>query len=355
VCDQDIPDGPISLALRIRDKNGNSSTGLPGLSHFIKDFSCDPLPPACQPSADQIAIFSTSDFWGDCTILRTGDYPGAGYFGSVDDNDIQSILVGENVLATLYDNENFNGRAETFPTNDANLAENLIGNDRTSSIKVVNENERPDAPFELSAPSYESVFPEGSSLSLAWQDAGGGTEFQAEIITPSGTMNSPWLQQPVWKLDNYYLDPGVYLWRARSRNCDDPACRSAWSGYSTFSIIAASHSPDPVVPPFTDDVEEGKGSWTASGLWNRQNNRERAHSGSYSWYYGKPSLLNYEDGTANSGDLTSPPLQITDSNLTLSFWYRYDTETHGKHWDQRWLQISTDGGVFENSAICGNL
>jgi len=32
----------------------------------------------------------------------------------------------------------------------------------------------------------------------------------------------------------------------------------------------------------------------------------------------------------------------------LRFWYRYQTETQGQDWDQRWVQLSVDGGPFEN-------
>jgi hypothetical protein len=348
LCEQKVPDGPVSLAIRIWDQNGNPANGLPGLRHFTKDFSCTPLPPACTPSSDQIAIFSSSDFWGECTNLGVGNYLNANSFGTVGDNSIESILVGAHVLATLYDDENLTGRADTFATNDPGLANSLIGNNRASSIKVIVRDEQPGKPINLTSPDDGATFPAGSSLSLAWQDAGGGTQFQAQLITPDDTIDSSWFEQPVWKLDELYLDTGTYLWRARSRNCSDSACRSTWSDYSTFSITSAMPIPEPVDPPFTDDVENGSGNWIASGLWNRLNRSDRAHSGSYSWYYGDQSLLHYEDGTANTGDLTSPPVNISESGFTLSFWYRYDTETHGKNFDQRWLQISIDGGPFRN-------
>ncbi|MCJ7585003.1 MAG: pre-peptidase C-terminal domain-containing protein, partial [Anaerolineales bacterium] len=32
----------------------------------------------------------------------------------------------------------------------------------------------------------------------------------------------------------------------------------------------------------------------------------------------------------------------------LRFWYRYETETQGQGWDQRWVQISVDGGAFND-------
>lgn len=348
LCSQNVPDGPVSLALRIWDQNGNPANGLPGLRHFTKDFNCTPPPPACLPSASQAAIFSSIDFGGECALLGEGEYSEASSFGAVGDNNVQSIIVGTNILATLYDNEDLSGRAETFSSNDPSLEDNLIENNRTSSIKISDKNDQPNTPSELTAPDEESTFVEGSSISLAWQDAGGGREFQAQIITPSGDRNSPWLEHPIWKLDDLYLVQGTYLWRVRSRNCEDTSCRSAWSGYSTFTITPADPLPDPIDLPFTDDVEDGIGDWQATGLWNRLKKADRAHGGSYSWYYGDPSLLHYEDGTANTGDLTSPPINISDSDATLGFWYRYDTESHGKHFDQRWVQISVDGGAFQN-------
>src|SRR4030065_146862 len=32
----------------------------------------------------------------------------------------------------------------------------------------------------------------------------------------------------------------------------------------------------------------------------------------------------------------------------LQFWYLYETEGSGPHWDQRWIQISVDGGAYTN-------
>lgn len=51
--------------------------------------------------------------------------------------------------------------------------------------------------------------------------------------------------------------------------------------------------------------------------------------------------------TTNSGTLTSGTIALpaeTSSQL-LSFWYYYETESTGTSYDQRWVQISTDGGT----------
>jgi len=90
-------------------------------------------------------------------------------------------------------------------------------------------------------------------------------------------------------------------------------------------------------------------------LWNRLNQTNRARSGDYSWYYGGvdgdgDGNPDYKDGTPNTGDLTSPPIFLPDGSFSylFDFWYRYQTEGPARYWDQRWVQISENGGPFEN-------
>ncbi len=100
--------------------------------------------------------------------------------------------------------------------------------------------------------------------------------------------------------------------------------------------------------PYSDDFEIANGGWTRSGQWHQINDSSRAHSGVQSWWYGQDTTGTFDNGTANSGDLTSPPLEIDAPGYQLRFWYRYQTEGQEIHWDQRWVQISVDGGVFQN-------
>jgi hypothetical protein len=104
--------------------------------------------------------------------------------------------------------------------------------------------------------------------------------------------------------------------------------------------------------PYADDMESGANDWTATGLWHQideyTNPYAESHSWSHSWWYGQDSTGDYDTGSANSGDLTSPSIYIPTSGYYLRFWYRYETETQGPDWDQRWLQISVDGGPFNN-------
>lgn len=105
------------------------------------------------------------------------------------------------------------------------------------------------------------------------------------------------------------------------------------------------------VAPYTDDMESGTNDWTATGLWHQVDASSpypASHSGSHSWWYGQDSTGDYDTGAANSGDLTSPPVYIPSTGYYLRFWYRYETETQARDWDHRWVQISVDGGPFDD-------
>ncbi len=117
-----------------------------------------------------------------------------------------------------------------------------------------------------------------------------------------------------------------------------------------FILLSAgvSYAANTVV--FQDNMENGANGWTATGLWHQAGAGDpcpNAHSGAVSWYYGN-AACNYDTGVRNSGSLTSPEITIPASakSAFVSFWYYYQTESAGTVWDQRFVQISTDGINF---------
>jgi murein DD-endopeptidase MepM/ murein hydrolase activator NlpD len=347
MCAANVPDGPISLALRIWDKQGNAAFGMPGLVHFTKSYACSP-PPTCSPTANQIALFADPNFGGACQILGINDYANSASFAALGDDDVESIQVGASVLATLYSDASYQGRGETFISNDSNLADNSLGSNVLSSLCVRPRTSSPDAPTKLVSPANGTAYPPDTSLSLSWRVPPAATEFQAKLNGPVGQKLSPWSSEPIWHLDSLNLIPGVYSWQAKSRNSGN---ESNWSTMSTFTITSETPTVIPTITaPFLEDFEAGPGYWTASGMWNLidDTNRSRANS-RRSWYYGAGDR-DYKDSGPNTGDLTSPPILLPNSNenYTLHFWYRTKTESPAGHWDQRWLQISEDDGPFQN-------
>jgi murein DD-endopeptidase MepM/ murein hydrolase activator NlpD len=124
MCSDKVANGPVAVALSIRDKAMNQASGLPGLSHFSKNFSCPADPPACIPTDNQVALFDNSDLNGKCVVLSTGSYLTPSQLGLLGDNNAQSIKVGSKVQATLYLKNNLLGRSETFFDNDYSLIDN---------------------------------------------------------------------------------------------------------------------------------------------------------------------------------------------------------------------------------------
>jgi hypothetical protein len=78
---------------------------------------------------------------------------------------------------------------------------------------------------------------------------------------------------------------------------------------------------------FADDCEAGDGNWTRAGapdLWHLSD--YRAHSGTYSWYFGIDSTHVYPRNA--DGSITSVDFMAGEEN-EISFWYWYDLTTYG--------------------------
>ena len=339
LCSSQVPDGPISLALDIRDTSGNYASGLPGLRHLIKEYKCPLLPPACIPNNNQVALYTDIDYRGTCVILGAGSH-NTSALGTVGDNNAASIKVGSQVWATLFKDKNFDSRGETFFKADSSLSDNRIGIDKLSSLIVQPIATLPSTP-RLLYPDNNSSFPANASLSLSWEDTAGSSEFQ--IILDG--VERAWQAQPVFHLGS--MASGVHTWQVRSRNNNGT---SGWSLAYTFTIQAASNSSESLLlsVPFFDTMENGYNGWIR-GEWDQNLIDNHTPGGRISWHYEINDQLNdYDTGTPNSGYLTSPAFAIPTAGYAMQFWYLYETEEPGSHWDQRWIQISVDGNPYQN-------
>ncbi len=242
--------------------------------------------------------------------------------------------------ATLFSDTNYQGRGETLIAPDSNLEDNRIGSDRLSSIIIQNIATLPSTPRPI-YPANNATFPAEASLSLSWEDTGGGTEFQLRL----DGVDRAWQSQPVAHLGSVAL--GAHTWQARSRNASGT---SAWSTPASFTIQAPGIRPvaADATAPYTDHMESGYNGWSP-GQWDQTLADNATPGGRISWHYEiNDNQSNYNTGSANSGYLTSPSIFIPSAGYVLRFWYFYETEGPGKYWDQRWVQLSVDGGPFTN-------
>jgi len=105
------------------------------------------------------------------------------------------------------------------------------------------------------------------------------------------------------------------------------------------------------IPVFSDNYtynfEKGSEGWEASGMWHivgEKSQFRNANSGVSSYWYGNDTTGNYDSGTANSGRLISPPINLKGAEkATMTVWYWYQTESAGKLYDQRFVQVREIG------------
>ncbi len=96
----------------------------------------------CRPNANQIAVFEDANYSGRCAVRNVGNYPSARSFGLPNDS-LSSIIVGRNVIAILYEHNNYGGKNQRFARTDSFLGNNTVGNDNVSSIRVIRKRNSP--------------------------------------------------------------------------------------------------------------------------------------------------------------------------------------------------------------------
>ncbi len=348
MCQSGTPDGLIAVAMRITDNQNNVANEV-GQRYISKSFACASELPPCTPGPQEVALYTKPDYGGSCVRFGVGEYPlNLNLVGMAEQT--ASLQVGSEAMVTMFADENFSGRAETFISDVSNLQGNLVGTGALSSLKVMLRGSPPQVPNSL-WPNAININ-QFDSLSLYWENEGETLEYQARLSTPAGLYyTSSWSTEPFWLLgnglDGVSFVSGAYLWDVRARNATGV---SDWSIPYFFMVQDDNTSaPATVSAPFTDDFETENDDWRSSGLWHRSTAPVTSHSGSYYWWFGADDAGNMNYFSAKSGDLTSQPIVIPSApTYYLRFWYRYQTEGDGTFWDQRWVQISMDGGPFQN-------
>jgi len=105
--------------------------------------------------------------------------------------------------------------------------------------------------------------------------------------------------------------------------------------------------------PFFDDMDPVMNGWTSDPLWHQVNSSAPSppwhisYSNYTSWWYGLDVTGNYDTGARNFGNLTTPPIDLTNADgAVLTFEYWYETEPI-LIVDQRWLLLKVGNNPWQ--------
>ncbi len=358
LCNTSIPDGPFKLALRVWDVSGNQSEPI-GVRNMIKNIpGCPNLTPettqppaACSdPTSTQMVIYSGPNFTGSCTTLENGFQD---YFTNLIPS-VSSLKVGSGVKGMLYVVGTSGGsRKETFTGSDRDLADNLVGDNMATWAAVSFLNSGLEPPILMPEYGPAGAAPTAvDSLVLAWDHGMGSNSFQARLFqggsadcdSASYLKTLPWQYATSWPVGN--LPAGTYTWCVQGKfTYGSTTVVNTWVS-STFTVASGSlQAANTLSLPLSETVENDANNWVGSGLWHVAG--DPLVAGNHVWSFNNG--LDYNASVPATGDLTSPPISIpANTTQYLRFAYYFQTEGSTPYWDQRWVQVSTDGGAFQN-------
>ncbi len=240
ICEAGIPVGPFMLALRIQDTAGRLAEGKPGYRLLENQYPCNPptqTPAICNPTSDQVALYSDAGFSGHCQVYDPGDYATMDNL-EIKPNDIESIKVGNQVMLRLFTEASFGGEEELFLSDDDNLDDNPIKANRVASFQVQQRPPLPEPP-QLAAPHNAADLPptDQDEITLTWKGKHVGEEYRAELNGPTGFYRvMEWTDALNWTVGK--LPAGDYTLLVWARN---PVGES--QAMLNFSVIHADEPP----------------------------------------------------------------------------------------------------------------
>ncbi len=252
LCALDVPDGPFSLGVKVKDQSGKDSDGIVGEIQVIKKFPCAKTPtpapntptpvPDCRPGDLQVAVFAGTIYSGDCALLDLGEYPKVHAFDPVGNDNIELVKLGRNATVMLYPEGGFDGKPERITVSDVDLGDNVIGRNTVSSLKVQGLIPAPGDP-QLTPPNagdLNKAPTDQDALVLTWRldeyaeetrsVLTGMDEFKRELDWQTGSS---------WEVGK--LLAGRYTWTVWARNLSGESKASLDFTVKAFDFPPESH------------------------------------------------------------------------------------------------------------------
>jgi hypothetical protein len=158
--------------------------------------------------------------------------------------------------------------------------------------------------------------------------------------------------EPAWLVDansppaSYSDNEGV-MWRPGETFVDPTGQLQVTVDEATAAGFKVTIVADRRGPIYQEDFQAGSGGFWPTGLWHQTAAcaaGQAGHSGPTAFYFGIDSRCDYADGSAPSGNLTSPAISLAGLAPPLTLTFHYFLETEPGAFDLAEVHVSQDGG-----------
>ena len=225
-----------------------------GADWSVRKFRIEPGSSTCSPGVDQAALFADPNYGGTCVVKDLGDYSNPTALG-ISDNSVSSLLVGANVQLRVCESADFLGTCEVFTSDDPDLTNNSVGNDRISSAKVEHRSTAPAAPATLSASDGKYT----DRVQVSWPASVGATHYEVYRNTSNTYGDSTLIASPALPpyADSAVDNGGVYWYFVKACNLTECSPYSiSNSGYRSTLV------PRPLAPNTSITIKNASFKWT---------------------------------------------------------------------------------------------
>lgn len=184
----------------------------------VPTVTASPTAVVCMPGSYQVAVYPAVNYGGNCLTLGMGEYSSLNGLNPLDDDTVEAITIGADVMVVAYNDTSFRGDQIILKEPAADLASRTGKGGWIRSFKVVPRTDTPSSPvINLPADQLGRSATISDPITITWLESNGAEEYSAKLDGPGGFSRSlGWQSGRTWVVG--LLPEGEYQVTVKARN-----------------------------------------------------------------------------------------------------------------------------------------